>query len=283
MEHIIKALKSFGLSDETIKNLQSEKLPDGFNLDEVINQRKSEIIQIHNQQNPPDVENIKKGAFAEMSKKMRIKFAKEVLKIADKTNRDLEDMSNDDYFKLVTETYAKELDNAGKGTNDEHKKLVDEFKSKFLQTQEELNELKGSSTRAIQEAQENAKKEVHKFKLDHFLEKKFNEVELGVPKEQWEMAKLGIRTKIDSMNWQIDPDTGELKDQSGGLAINFEKNGSYKNISEAIELLSDPYRKKSNAGQETQRVAGITIAKTANDADNATLNDLATRLLVASK
>lgn len=270
MENLTKALALIGMSADDIEALKAEKLPEGFELEKLVQQRLDDKIKLYNQQNPANIDERLNAARIAALKDIKKKLGRDVLKMDALSGKDLEDMDVSDFLKRAGEHFHGAIEKAGSGTDENLKKELGDYKQKFLSTKDELDEFKKTAEAAIKAAQDKAEGEIRKFKVNHKLDSILNSYEYGVPKDQLQLAMEGVRTKISSMPWQIDPDSesGNLSGPNpGDLAINFKGDGHFKSLKEATDMLVAPLLKKSNAGVggEPIRAGGITVQVT-NDA-----------------
>lgn len=270
MENLTKALALIGLSADDIEALKGEKLPDGYDLERTIQSKLDDKIKLFNQQNPQNIDERLNSARIAALKDFKKKLGRDVLKMDALSGKDLEEMDVSDFLKRAGEHFHTSIEKAGSGTDENLKKELGDYKQKFLQTKDELDEIKKNAEAAIKAAQDKAEGEIRKFKVNHKLDSILNSYEYGVPKDQLQLAMEGVRTKISSMPWSIDPDSegGNLAGQNpGDLAINFKGDGHFKTLKEATDMLVAPLLKKSNSGTggEQIRAGGITVQVT-NDA-----------------
>lgn len=277
MENALKALKALGLSDTDIEALKSEKLPEGFNIDEVVNNRVKDLITIHVQNNPPNYEEIKKESRLIGAKDIKQKIGREVFKMEGISRADLEKMDNEEFIKMASQHLTTMVEKAGSGTDENLKKEVSEYKQKFLKVTDELDDLKKSSQHAIEQAKNDSETRVKQFKIDALREKLLGSYEYGIQdKTQLGLALDGVRSKLNSAKWRINPDTenGDLSgEKDGDLAINFEGNGHFKTLKDATDYLVAPLLKRSNAGSEVIKKGAVTV-ETSSDVEKKAVEEV---------
>lgn len=242
MSKVSELLKHLGFKEDFISQITADEVPDDFDWMAEADTRIEEVIQLHNQKNPPNID--------EQLKAARIAGAKDVKQSLGrafgitKTRTELEQMDNKEFVSLLTATHEESVK---KGTSDEKLKAeLDEFRNKYLTLSDEFEDFKSVSDRKIQEAQEKALHEVRSFKVNQVMDSAFNSIEWGVPKGAVPALVKGFKAQISEMPWTILED-GTLTGPNGsGLAIDFTGKGHFKHISEAINALAFEATKKSN-------------------------------------
>ncbi len=240
-KQVERVLKHLGFKDDYISNLLSEEPPEDFNAVEIADARLNEIVQIHNQKNPPQIDEQLKAARIAGAKDVKQSLGK-AFGIA-KTRSEFEQMDNREFVELLSKTHDEAVK---KGTSDEKLAAeLNEFRTKYLETKDELDDFKKVAENRINEAAKQADVKVRQFLIDKKYEEEFSKVDWGVPKEMIPVVKEGIVGKLKQMPWTTD-ENGNLSGPDGnGLAIDFEGKGHFKHISEAINVLVQPVTKKS--------------------------------------
>lgn len=278
MENALKALKTLGLSDSDIEAIKADKLPEGFNIEDAVNNRVKDLIAIHIQNNPPNIEDKLKESRLIGAKDIKQKIGRELLKMEGISRADLEKMDNEEFIKKASEHLASMVEKAGSGTDENLKKEVADYKQKFLKVSDELDDLKKSSQHAIENAKNESTRNIKEFKTNAIIERLLNSYEYGIAdKEHKALALEGIRTKIKSKldQWDIDPDSenGNMKGVGGEYAIDFTGNGHFKTLKDATDFLVAPLLKKSNAGAEVVKRGAVTV-ETTNEVEKNAVNDM---------
>jgi hypothetical protein len=267
-------LKEFNLSDAEIEALQAETPPDNFDAKSLANEKRSHIIEVDNAANPRITEETVQGKIIQAQKDLKFKVAKELG--FTQTRGELEKMPIDEFTALVKATNESLT---SKITGDEKLKSdLAEFREKYLKTNQELENERATKDADIAKTKAEALKEVQIFKRKALIEKESNTFDLPIPKEAKDAVIAVFEQKIDRMPWTIG-DNGELTGEGGtGLAIDFDKKGSFKTLREAMAKEFEPLLRKSNgtggAGDVPIVVAGVDVGKITTGTNKETLDRL---------
>lgn len=275
MSNLKAALKVFGLSDADIESLQSETPPDGFDPKDLATKAREHIIEVHETANPRIKDEDVQGKIIQAQKDIKFKVAKELG--FTQTRGELEKMPIDDFTALVK---AANESLTSKITGDEKLKAdLAEFRDKYLKANQELENVLSSKDSEILKVKAEAKREVQIFTRKAIIAREAGKIDLSHYPESVRASMMKtFEDKVDQMPWTIHDD-GALTGENGeGLAIDFDKKGSFKHISEAMAKEWQDALRKSNgnggAGDAPIVVAGVDVSKVVTNTNKETLERL---------
>lgn len=274
MSNLKIALKELGFNDSEIENLQAETPPDGFDPKGLANEKRSHIIEVENAANPRIKDEDIQAKVVQAQKEIKFKVAKELG--LTQTRGEIEKMPIDEFTTLV-KTTKESLSSQIQG-DEKYRNEAAEFREKFLKANQALeNEIASKEADIIKTKQE-AMREVQIFKRKALIQKEANEFDIPIPKEAKDAVVAIFEQKIDKMPWTIGDD-GTLTGENGtGLAIDFEKKGSFKTLKEAMAKEFEPLIRKSNgqggSGEAPIIVAGVDVSKVVTSTNKETLDRL---------
>ncbi len=242
MSNLKLFLKEFNLTDAEIEALQAETPPEGFDPKTLATEKRSHIIEVENAANPRIKDEDIQAKVIQAQKEIKFKVAKEMG--FTQTRGEIEKMPIDEFTTLV-KTTKDSLSSQIQG-DEKHQKEAAEFREKYLKTNQELENVLSSKESDIVKAKQEAMREVQIFKRKALIEREANGFDIPIPKEAKDAVIAIFEQKIDKMPWHI-ADDGTLTGEGGtGLAIDFEKKGSFKTLKDAMAKEFEPLMRKSN-------------------------------------
>lgn len=274
MSNLKTFLKEFNLTDAEIEALQAETPPDGFDAKTLATEKRSHIIEVENAANPRIKDEDIQAKVIQAQKEIKFKVAKELG--FTHTRGEIEKMPIDEFTTLV-KTTKDSLSSQIQG-DEKHQKEAAEFREKYLKANQELENVLSSKESDIVKAKQEAMREVQIFKRKALIEREANGFDIPIPKEAKDAVIAIFEQKIDKMPWTIGDD-GTLTGENGtGLAIDFEKKGSFKTLKDAMAKEFEPLMRKSNgnggASDVPIVVAGVDVSKVVTGTNKETLDRL---------
>lgn len=246
-ESLKKFFDTIGVQDDLRANLLAEEPAEDFDLD-------VSLETFNNAQQAVWKKKLQSSFSSDFDAKFtvnKLKLAKQIAKAAglEKSTREIEELGFDGVVKLVPDFIKNQVTAASKHTDDELRGKLETWKTQAVTYKEEKESLEASMEEKINGIKTQADSEILNFRLGGVFNNQFKKIDYGVPVEHRELFEEKARKEIQQ-KWKIDAE-GNITDQDGGKAVNFEGNGVYTHISEPIAYLASKYNviKKSNAGR----------------------------------
>lgn len=252
-------LKKLGLTQTEIEQAMAETPPEGFSIDEIVNRISDHTIQVYEGANPRLSEADVQGKVIAAQKDIKHKVA-QLLGISE-TRGNIEKMTTDDFLKIAKEK-KEEITSRFEG-DEKLKSKLDETTQKLIAVNQELEIEKENKELELTKIRNESINSVKKFKLDAMIKDYANLVDWGIPPAAIPAQIIQLKTKIEEQDWTVNDD-GTLSGANGtGLAISFDKKGSFKSIKEVVDKEFEPLTKKST-GQNGQANAPVHIVAGVN-------------------
>lgn len=160
------------------------------------------------------------------------------------TNSELKDLD----IEVAIAKAAEQAAEHGKGEPDQWKEKAEQYKEQVIELQDKLDDEVARLKRELEQANEQATREVENYKRNQLLTKKIHDREVFQPAydEYMELYEDSIKTWLND-NYQVELD-GTIKSKDGTRAVKMSGNGSYKTVDEAIRdyAASKKFLKRSN-------------------------------------
>jgi len=215
-----------------------EKKPDPKELAKLSRETMTQIIIADNRKE------IEKGAGDKAREAAERKLKKEIntsFKLGH-TTRELEKIGGEEEITLksmlvaVDATHATAIEAIKTDTDEKLRTDLTELSDKYRVLKEERDDIETSSIVKIEEARNEGLGKLATMQKETLYSNTLDKMEFGSAKDL-DLKKKWIQNEIED-NYQVDPNTGELKDkETGGPAKNFTGNGHYQNVTEAATYL----------------------------------------------
>lgn len=210
----------------------------------------------------------------------KVAFGKSTIKAMRDYNKALGlGFSSDDIkemkFEDFVEAAKKAFETKGETTDSEYKQkyddLLESMQSSKNEFESQINALKSEHETALNSERQKNQDFIGKLNFSKAVAKK----ELGVSKEHLDIFKKHWYSEITS-KYNIQED-GAITDKDGNKAINFEGNGHYLKIDEALDYLID----RDKAGKKSRGSEDVDD-KNFSDNQSEEYNDLRSRMIAKS-
>ena len=262
-EELKKLLSQLGISGDYLKNLTAETPAEDFDpaaaYDAYSKSRKAVLLKSLK----PEID-----AKIEAGHKVAQKtFAKKVAKALDLelTGSEAEKAGLDGVLALVPDRIKAIEETAAGQTDAELRNQLQALKDKIQESTTALSTANADFETKLQRVEREKQEAIHERDLRDLFQLKFDKIKYGATPEHVKLFKESAKRKIAD-KYKIEKD-GTIFDKDGTSAINFEENGTYATLDEAILYLATEANvlEKSKGGTGGNGLPGGPAGKTTTD------------------